>query len=124
MTDIADLSPIENTDLSIFGCCCPACMTANAKAEGIDLGAGGVYGAPNPDAGDLFELLNLQQAADGTYFYTGDRNIDAALIGSKWSVTEITYSFPTSGDVYGDNYDVGFTNRNQAPYQVEFTPSR
>ena len=52
------------------------------------------------------ELLTLGTNPDGSHFFTGIRNVDAALIGSKWSTTNLTYSFPTSGSNYsGSGYD-------------------
>lgn len=60
-------------------------------------------GANSPING---ELLTLGTNPDGSHFFTGIRNIDAALIGSKWSTTNLTYSFPTSGSNYsGSGYD-------------------
>lgn len=40
----------------------------------------------------------------GTYHFSGNQDIDATLIGSKWSITNLTYSFPTSGANYNSPY--------------------
>lgn len=53
------------------------------------------------------EMLTQRYSDQGFYYYTGDRNIDAVLIGSRWTATTLTFAFPGSGDVYGANYDAG-----------------
>ena len=51
-------------------------------------------------------MLPLGTNPDGSHFFTGNRNVDATLIGSKWGTTNLTYSFPTSGSNYnGSGYD-------------------
>jgi Ca2+-binding RTX toxin-like protein len=51
-------------------------------------------------------LLTLGTNPDGSHFFTGNRNVDATLIGSKWSTLNLTYSFPTSGTNYnGATFD-------------------
>jgi hypothetical protein len=60
----------------------------------------------NPDNQNIGTLLPLVTNPDGSRSITGDRNVDATLIGSKWGVQELTFSFPTSGSNYnGPNYD-------------------
>jgi hypothetical protein len=39
-----------------------------------------------------------------TYTPTGDLRIDGVLSGIKWGVTSLTFSFPTSGSLYGTSY--------------------
>jgi Ca2+-binding RTX toxin-like protein len=71
----------------------------------------------------LSTLLPLQQADDGTPYFSGSGDIDAVLIGSKWAETNLTFSFPTDGAVYGSNY-MGGRNNNLNPFndmQVEAT---
>jgi Ca2+-binding RTX toxin-like protein len=52
------------------------------------------------------QLLTLGTNPDGSHFFTGIRNVDAVLIGSKWGTTNLTFSFPTSGSNYnGAGYD-------------------
>ncbi|MBM6595472.1 M10 family metallopeptidase [Microvirga pudoricolor] len=53
----------------------------------------------------ISSLLHQGQAPDGSYYYSGRHDTDAALIGSKWTITDLTYSFPTSGSLYGSNYE-------------------
>ncbi|THD34591.1 MAG: matrixin family metalloprotease [Sphingomonas sp.] len=70
------------------------------------MGGGSDPTGANPSTGNIGVLLNLGTNPDGTHFFTGNRNIDATLIGSKWGTTDLTYSFPTSGSNYnGNNYD-------------------
>ena len=60
----------------------------------------------NPNSQNVGQLLTLGTNPDGSHFFTGNRNIDATLIGSKWGITNLTYSFPTSGSNYnGGGYD-------------------
>ena len=33
--------------------------------------------------------------------FTGDRNVDAVIFGSEWTITNLTFSFPTTGAFYG-----------------------
>ena len=69
---------------------------------------GGKGGAPagddptgaNVSPGGPGTLLTLGTNPDGSHFFTGNRNVDAVLIGSKWGTTNLTYSFPTSGSNY------------------------
>jgi len=67
-----------------------------------------------------FGLAGLidQTLSNGHYFFSGDRNVDATLIGSKWVVADLTFSFPTEGSVYGPDYGdgeaVGLTPLNPA----------
>jgi hypothetical protein len=64
-------------------------------------GAGGIVGT----------LLPLGTNPDGSHFFTGIRNVDAVLIGSKWGSTNLTFSFPTSGTNYnGANLDPNAVN--------------
>ncbi|MDH4407083.1 MAG: M10 family metallopeptidase C-terminal domain-containing protein, partial [Cyanobium sp. D14.bin.5] len=48
--------------------------------------------------------LLTQTFVAGRYDFSGNRNIDAALIGSKWNSLSRTFSFPTLGSQY-----VGYT---------------
>ncbi|MFL6857654.1 MAG: M10 family metallopeptidase C-terminal domain-containing protein, partial [Allosphingosinicella sp.] len=65
----------------------------------------GINGA-NPQSGNIGVLLTLITNPDGSHSFTGNRNVDAVLIGSKWGTLNLTYSFPTSGSNYnGSGYD-------------------
>ena len=60
----------------------------------------------NPVGNNIGTLLPLGTNPDGSHFFTGNRNVDATLIGSKWGSLNLTYSFPTSGSNYnGSGYD-------------------
>jgi VCBS repeat-containing protein len=52
------------------------------------------------------QLLTLGTNPDGSHFFTGIRNVDAVLIGSKWGTTNLTYSFPTLGSNYNGSVSV------------------
>ncbi len=60
----------------------------------------------NPEGNNIGVLLPLVTNSDGSRSFTGNRNIDATLIGAKWGTLNLTYSFPTSGTNYnGSGYD-------------------
>ncbi|MEP7006891.1 MAG: M10 family metallopeptidase C-terminal domain-containing protein, partial [Sphingomonas bacterium] len=67
------------------------------------------------------ELLTLGTNPDGSHFFSGNRNVDAALIGSKWSTTNLTYSFPTSGSNYSGS---GFDSNGVSLYHVDLGPQQ
>ncbi|MGH6979409.1 MAG: M10 family metallopeptidase C-terminal domain-containing protein, partial [Brevundimonas sp.] len=101
------------------GCQCALCagLDSDNGSDGSGLAAKfSDYTSPTNGSGPgLFELLNLQRNPDGSYFFTGDRNVDAALIGSKWATLNLTYSFPDSGS----EYDAGYANSNYPSAQME-----
>jgi len=75
------------------------------------------------------QVLTLGTNPDGSHFFTGIRNVDAVLIGSKWGTTNLTYSFPTSGSNYNgatfdsngvSNYQVVLGTQQQAAAQAAF----
>lgn len=92
------------------GCGCAICRairdTGEVRKGGVDdditVSPGDLdpTGASYPPNG---ELLNLQRDPAGFYFFTGNRNIDAVLIGSKWKTLDLTYSFPTDGSNYNQS---------------------
>ncbi len=90
------------------GCSCAVCQGLREAQDGID-GANPKGVDPtgaNPEGSYIGELLPLGTNPDGSHFFTGNRNIDATLIGSKWGTLNLTYSFPTSGSNYnGSGYD-------------------
>lgn len=55
-------------------------------------------------------VLPINQSSDGAYYFSGSQDIDATLIGSKWTVQNLTYSFPTDGAHYGNAYSDGINN--------------
>lgn len=56
---------------------------------------------------------------------TGDLYIDGILSGIKWATNYLTYSFPTSSDLYGTNYGSGEpTNNFKAFTDVQETAVR
>lgn len=67
------------------------------------------------------QLLTLGTNPDGSHYFTGNRNIDATLIGSKWGTTNLTYSFPTSGSNYNGS---GYDSNGVSLYQVDLGPQQ
>ncbi|WP_412509397.1 M10 family metallopeptidase C-terminal domain-containing protein, partial [Roseovarius sp. SYSU LYC5161] len=109
-----------------MGCACPLCQfdpsgqqdTAQAGGAMPEPGTPGTYDTPNdgpplPDspgingAGSAGEAEMVPDTDPGALVqFSGDRNVDATIFGSKWSadndgITRLTYSFPTDGDFYG-----------------------
>jgi Ca2+-binding RTX toxin-like protein len=94
----------------VEGCGCAACQSfreAGGESGKADSTASKVgFLDANPESGNIGVLLPLYTNADGSRSITGDRNVDATLIGSKWGIQNLTFSFPTSGTNYnGNGYD-------------------
>lgn len=98
----------------VAGCSCAFCMGARdtssddstAALKAANLQSTFDPTAANPASGNIGTLLNLVTNPDGSRSFTGIRNVDATLIGSKWGTTNLTYSFPTSGSNYnGATFD-------------------
>lgn len=88
-------------------CGCAACAAARLETNAV--AAADV--TADPQRGWAF--VDRYEDADGVH-YTGDRNIDAVLIGTKWTGTNLTFSFPESGKDYGPGYDFGQPNLHLA----------
>ncbi|WP_375271313.1 M10 family metallopeptidase C-terminal domain-containing protein [Sphingomonas sp.] len=87
----------------VQGCDCPICKGLREEAlhgKAKDSAATDGITDANPEGNPLGVLLNLVTNPDGSRSFTGNRNIDATLIGSKWGTQELTYSFPTAGSNY------------------------
>lgn len=52
------------------------------------------------------EILQINRASDGRFYFSGSNYVDGIIIGSKWVITTepLTFSFPTNGNYYGYNY--------------------
>jgi Ca2+-binding RTX toxin-like protein len=87
----------------VQGCDCVICKGLREEAlhgkKGTTATTDPVTDA-NPEGNPLGVLLNLTTNPDGSRSFTGNRNVDATLIGSKWGTQELTYSFPTAGSNY------------------------
>ncbi|WP_294190485.1 M10 family metallopeptidase C-terminal domain-containing protein, partial [uncultured Sphingomonas sp.] len=82
----------------VQGCSCPFCQGLSAGGDATTP-KGGIVDA-NPEGNPLGTVLPLVTNPDGSRSFTGDRNVDAILIGSKWGTNNLTYSFPTAGSNY------------------------
>ena len=89
----------------------------------VTYGDSGVWGATskgitgaNPEGAPIGEVLPLITNPDGSRSITGNRNVDAALIGSKWGTLNLTVSFPTSGTNYNGS---GLDSNGVNAYQLE-----
>ena len=49
-------------------------------------------------------LTQTFNSATGHWDFSGNADIDAVLIGAKWTLTTLTYSFPALGAYYGHGY--------------------
>jgi Ca2+-binding RTX toxin-like protein len=122
-------SPAEITHLTVVeGCGCAACQGLREAGTDGATSKGGVSGA-NPESGGIGVLLPLVTNPDGSRSFTGDRNVDAALIGSKWGTSNLTFSFPTSGSNYNgtgldsngvSNYFITLGAQQQAAARAAF----
>ncbi len=119
--DVVHLTVVE-------GCGCAACAAYNEAANSGASVKGGLNNA-NPETGPIGTLLPIIVNPDGTKSFTGIRNVDAVLIGSKWGSLNLTYSFPTSGtnyngyalDQYGDRgYHIDLGTQQQAAARAAF----
>lgn len=108
------------------GCSCDVCMALRESGpkKGVDLDDSDnsftisdeiILGETEASRPGISELLPLQTRADGSRFITGNRDIDATLIGSRWTVSELTFSFPTDSS----QYTTGYTLTSQAPLQLD-----
>jgi Ca2+-binding RTX toxin-like protein len=70
----------------------------------------------NPEGQNIGNVLPLGTNPDGSHFFTGIRNVDATLIGSKWGTTNLTYSFPTSSSNYNGS---GYDSDGRSLYQID-----
>jgi Ca2+-binding RTX toxin-like protein len=109
--------------MTIAECGCAACQGLREAKGGGDGGSdaanqqgGDTPNSSNPETGPIGELLTLGTNPDGSHFFSGNRNVDATLIGSKWSTLNLTYSFPTSGSNYNG---IGFDAQGVSNYHVD-----
>nr|WP_294816392.1 M10 family metallopeptidase C-terminal domain-containing protein [uncultured Sphingomonas sp.] len=102
----------------VEGCGCAACQDfrdAATKDDDNATSGGGGTGA-NPEGNNLGVLLPLITNPDGSRSITGNRNVDAILIGAKWGTQNLTYSFPESGSNYNSS---GYDTNGVSVYQLE-----
>ncbi|KRC82486.1 M10 family metallopeptidase C-terminal domain-containing protein [Sphingomonas sp. Root241] len=102
-------------DKVVEGCGCAACQAATKDDDDGASGGGGVTDA-NPEGNNLGVLLPLVTNPDGSKSITGNRNVDAVLIGSKWGTQNLTFSFPESGSNYNGS---GYDTNGVSQYQLE-----
>jgi len=112
------LSEVSHVVEVVSGCQCAICqgMRDGTYVKGGAAGGAGDPTGANPDGPNIGVLLPLTTNPDGTRSFTGNRNVDAALIGSKWGVTELTFSFPTSGSNYNGK---GFDSNGVSFYHMD-----
>lgn len=93
-------------DTVVQGCQCSFCMGGGKGGGNGDAPSGDDPTGANPTGVNVGELLTMGTNPDGSHYFSGNRNVDATLIGSRWGITDLTFSFPTSGTNYnGGNYD-------------------
>ena len=90
-------------------------LAAKGGARDTETGTVDPTGA-NPEGQNIGQLLPLGTNPDGSHFFTGNRNVDATLIGSKWGTTDLTFSFPTSGSNYNGSVPL---NAGVANYHID-----
>lgn len=96
------------------GCGCLGCsMRPSYSKPGS--GSDGITGANG--AGNTELIAQTFNAGLGRYEFTGDRDTDGVLIGSRWTKTTLTYSFPDDGAFYDDQ---DYPNGSEPDELVEF----
>jgi len=88
-----------------------ACASIAVSGIGSDTPAAAVLGKHGGVRGA--ELLPQFANGDGTFSFSGDRNIDAVLIGSRWTSSLLTYTFPTDGDYGPTTFGAGQLQFNE-----------
>jgi serralysin len=68
----------------------------------VSYGGGG--GTPDEAGGAGRAVLLNMTTVGGVNQFSGNRFVDATLIGSKWNTQSLTYAFPTDGTPYGQGY--------------------
>ena len=85
----------------------PATQTVagNGFADGFDAHVSGAAGSGLTGAsGPGLTTRLTEYQSGGTWHFSGNQDVDAVLIGSKWTITNLTYSFPTSAANYNTPY--------------------
>lgn len=106
------ISYLDVTSVSV--CHCSACaklLNSNGTLAQAAMGSSDNVHASTRGA----ELLTQTRNADGSWSFSGDRNVDAVLIGSRWTGSTLTYTFPTNGD---------YSNEPQTTGQIEFNDAQ
>ncbi|WP_211211184.1 M10 family metallopeptidase C-terminal domain-containing protein [Asticcacaulis biprosthecium] len=86
--------------------------------------AAGVTGSSGPGLASALWTY-VYDPTDGRYEFSHDQDIDAVLIGSRWDITNLTFSFPVSGSVYQPGYDSpGFVTNHIAFNAMQQTAVR
>jgi len=104
--------PSPGGDLPLWsGCQCGVCSQNPSSSRREEaLGAGRT------------ELIDqTYNEATKRYEFTGDRDTDAVLIGSRWTPTTLTFSFPTSGGFYKDQ---GYGKKGEPSEHVVFNDAQ
>jgi serralysin len=84
-------------------------------------------GGPMDASGPGLTARLTQTTSGGHFFFSGDRDVDAVLIGSKWTGATVTFSFPTSGSFYGpagSYYDPDFITTHAVFTAAQQTAAR
>ncbi|ESQ73470.1 M10 family metallopeptidase C-terminal domain-containing protein, partial [Asticcacaulis sp. AC402] len=97
------------------GCLC--CGGGGLGGVGAKQGAsGGIRDASQPGISEV--MTYTFDPVDNRYEYTGNPLIDGAIFGSRWTVTNITFSFPATGEFYNTPYyDPAYT-AEQVPFNA------
>ena len=91
--------PLADHVTVVEGCGCAICQAfRDAGTDGVTSKI--VVFEANPEGQNIGQLLDLITNPDGSRSFSGNRNVDATLIGAKWGSQNLTFSFPTSGSNY------------------------
>ncbi|MET1110864.1 MAG: M10 family metallopeptidase C-terminal domain-containing protein, partial [Allosphingosinicella sp.] len=119
-------TPPEEVDLSSLGTweSVPELTIADDNDEPTSQKGGGAGVDPtaaNFAGGNVGTVLPLGTNPDGSHFFTGNRNVDATLIGAKWDTLNLTFSFPTSGSNYNGT---GLDSNGVNVYHIDLGPQQ
>jgi serralysin len=97
----------------------PASLGASSAGFGPSGPSSSGIGEAN-GAGRTALIAQYYDSAEARYEFSGNQNVDAVLIGSRWTLKQFTYSFPTSGAFYADQgYAAGSEPSKQIPFNAQ-----
>ncbi|ESQ90086.1 hypothetical protein ABAC460_09975 [Asticcacaulis sp. AC460] len=110
--DLADAAPSR-------GATSAGTLGSGGFGDGHAHSGGSSGGIRDASMAGISEVMTYTyDAVDARYEYTGNQLIDGALFGSRWTVTNITYSFPATGEFYNTPYYDPAYPAEQVPFNA------
>ncbi|MBW8882425.1 MAG: M10 family metallopeptidase, partial [Asticcacaulis sp.] len=121
---VSTSSPVGSEAMSYAGGTATDAISPGGHFDTIGGGGGrsgtSSSGGINNSSGPGLTARITQTLNSGHYDFSGNQDLDAALIGSKWTITNLTYSFPTSGSFYQTPY----YNATYLSHQIAFNAAQ